>query len=94
MSDYHVTLYVGPETGELEQARRFLKEQGIRYEEKNVVEHSGARGELYHHTGRAEYPAIDVDGHIVVGFLPEKWRHLLNHDDAGPAKVPGRNSLH
>lgn len=95
MSNYHVTLYVGPETEELAKARRFLKARGIQYEEKDVVRDTGARGELKHHTGRTEYPAIAVDNHLVVGFLPEKWNHLLSHEDAGPARVTGsRNSLH
>jgi len=83
MPDYHVTLYSGPETPELEKARAYLAEKGIQYEEKNVVYSSGARGELYHHTGRGDYPAINVDGHLVVGFLPEKWDHLLKHWELG-----------
>lgn len=77
MSDVHVTLYSGPESPEMENARRFLAHRRIRYEEKNVVTDRGARGELYHHTNRSDYPAINVDGHIVVGFFPEKWEHLL-----------------
>jgi len=94
MSDYHVTLYVGPETEELAEARRFLQRRGVQYEEKDVVRDTGARGELAQRTGRTDYPAIVVDNHVVVGFFPEKWDHLLSHDDAGPARVPGRNSLH
>lgn len=77
MVDVHVTLYSGPETAELEAARRFLKQREIQYEEKNIVGSPGARGELRHQTGQTEYPAINVDGHMVVGFLPEKWDHLL-----------------
>ncbi len=83
MADYHITLYSGPETAELEAARQFLEQRGIQYEEKNIVESSGARGELLHHTGRAEYPTIRVNGHIVVGFLREKWEHLLSPDPLG-----------
>lgn len=79
MSDTHVILYSGPDTHEMERARRFLAERRVQYEEKNVVEHSGARGELLHHTGKTEYPAINVEGHLVVGFFPEKWDHLLGN---------------
>jgi glutaredoxin len=75
--DLHVILYSGPETEEMEDARRFLAERGVRYEEKNVVGSSGARGEMLHHMGRMQYPAINVDGHFVPGFFPEKWEHLL-----------------
>lgn len=83
MADYHVILYSGPETEELERARKWLKSRQIQYEEKNVVESSGARGELEHHTGRSDYPTINVDGHIVVGFVSEKWDHLLKEWDVG-----------
>jgi glutaredoxin len=86
MSDNHVILYSGPESRELERARHFLADRHIQYEEKNIVEHSGARGELLHHTGKTEYPAINVDGHLVVGFFPEKWDHLLGR----PANTPRR----
>ena len=79
MVDYHVTLYSGPDNPEMERARRFLADRQVRFEEKNVVTDTGARGELRHHTGRAEYPAINVDGHLVVGFFPEKWDHLLGN---------------
>ncbi|MGE5673868.1 MAG: glutaredoxin family protein [Mycobacterium leprae] len=77
MGDLHVTLYSGPTNEELALARRFLEERGIQYEEKNVVESTGARGELEHYTGRGDYPSINVDGHVVSGFAPEKWEHLL-----------------
>ncbi|HWI64104.1 MAG TPA: NrdH-redoxin [Symbiobacteriaceae bacterium] len=76
MSDYHVTLYSGPETEELECARNFLKSRQIQYEEKSILD-PGARGELKHHTHKWEYPAINVNGHFVSGFFREKWEHLL-----------------
>lgn len=76
MADLHVTLYSGPETEELDIARRYLKNLGIQYEEKSILD-SGARGELIHHTRKFEYPAINVDGHFVSGFFEKKWEHLL-----------------
>lgn len=90
MADFHVTLYSGPESEEMDRARRFLKERRVQYEEKNVVESSGARGELMHYTGRAEYPAINVDGHVVVGFVPEKWGHLLPIGTSGEVESSKR----
>lgn len=79
MADYHVTLYSGPQSREMESARSFLRDRGIHYEEKNIVTDSGARGELMHHTNKTDYPAINVDGHLVVGFFPDKWDHLLGN---------------
>jgi hypothetical protein len=83
MADYHVTLYSGPENEEMRAARRFLAARDIQFEEKDIVQSSGARGELYHHTQRADYPALNVDGHLVVGFHEQKWDHLVKEKDVG-----------
>lgn len=82
MADYHVTLYSGPETEELEWARKYLKQMGVQYEEKSILD-PGARGELLHHTHKHDYPAINVNGHFVSGFFKEKWDHLLMHNAVG-----------
>ncbi|WP_313884859.1 glutaredoxin domain-containing protein [Desulfofundulus sp. TPOSR] len=76
LGDYHVILYVSPHCDNCQKARQFLENRGINYEEKSIRD-PGARGELRYKTGRIECPTIDVDGHIVVGYLPEKWDHLL-----------------
>jgi hypothetical protein len=82
MADLHVTLYSGPETEELDVARKYLAALGVQYEEKSILD-PGARGELKHHTHRFEYPAINVDGHFVSGFFEEKWNHLLKPGHLG-----------
>lgn len=82
MGDYHVTFYSGPETAELEAARKYLAELGVQYEEKSILD-PGARGELIHHTRKFEYPAINVNGHFVSGFFKPKWDHLLMHNAVG-----------
>ncbi|HLN65637.1 MAG TPA: glutaredoxin family protein [Symbiobacteriaceae bacterium] len=82
MGDMHVTLYSGPETEELDRARRYLKDLGVQYEEKSILD-PGARGELRHKAGEIHYPAIDVNGHFVKGFFEQKWRHLLDHNAIG-----------
>ena len=88
MADFHVTLYSGPDNEEMVAARRFLEQRKIQYEEKNVAFDSGARGELLHRTGKSEYPAIHVDGHIVVGFFEKKWEHLLPIGHSGQVESP------
>ena len=84
MVDHHVTLYAGPESAMLDQARRFLKSRGIQYEEKDIVQDPGARGELRHKTGSTDYPTVDIDGHVVVGFDRNKWQHLLVKRETRP----------
>ncbi|AEF93689.1 glutaredoxin [Desulfotomaculum nigrificans CO-1-SRB] len=80
MGDYHVTLFTSPwNKAECDQARQFLEEKGINFEEKSIQD-PGAKGELAKKTGRTECPSIDVNGHLVVGFLPNKWNHLLSDE--------------
>lgn len=90
--EYHVTLYTGPETPELRKAIDWLERRGIHFEAKDIVGDRGARGELVHHTGRVEYPTINVDGHICEGFFEPKWEHLLKRPDPeqGTDKIPRR----
>ncbi|MEW6697627.1 MAG: glutaredoxin domain-containing protein [Bacillota bacterium] len=80
MGDYHVTLFVSPwNKSACDEAKNYLEGKGINYQEKDTQDH-GARGELINKTGGLDTPTIDVDGHIVVGFLPNKWDHLLRED--------------
>lgn len=79
---HHVILYVAPNSEESNRARHFLHEHDVTYKEKDIGGDPGARGELLHKTGSTRVPAIDVDGHVVVGFddFLHKWRHLLEAD--------------
>ncbi|ABO49853.1 hypothetical protein Dred_1319 [Desulforamulus reducens MI-1] len=80
MGDYHVTLFVSPwnKTG-CDEAKDFLENRGIQYVEKNTQDH-GARGELIKKTGGLDTPTLVVNGHTVVGYLPNKWEHLLSEE--------------
>lgn len=78
MGDYKVTLFVSPwDRDECDQARNYLKEKGLQFKEKNIQD-SGSRGELLQKTGDTDCPTIDVNGHLVVGYWPNKWNHLLS----------------
>ncbi|MDO7788742.1 NrdH-redoxin [Desulforamulus aquiferis] len=77
MGDYNVTLFVSPwNKSGCDEARKFLEGKGINFEEKSTQD-SGARGELINKTGGLDCPTIVVNGHIVVGYKPNKWEHLL-----------------
>ncbi|GAB6157105.1 glutaredoxin family protein [Desulfotomaculum varum] len=78
MGDYHVTLFVSPwNKTDCDEAKKYLANKGINYELKNTQD-PGARGELINKTGGLDTPTLDVNGHIVVGFLPQRWDHLLS----------------
>lgn len=76
MADYQVTLFVSPWCEDCLAAKSYLDQKGIQYEQKNIQE-TGAKGELLHKTGQLACPTIIVDKNIVVGYVPEKWDHLL-----------------
>jgi len=80
MADYHVTLFISPwNKAECDEAKKYLANKGINYVEKNIQD-PGAQGELSEKTGQVVCPTIDVDGHIVVGYLPDKWDHFLSEE--------------
>ena len=49
-------------------AKRFLKENNVKYEEVNVQENRDAAEEMIEKSGQMGVPVIDVDGTIIVGF--------------------------
>ena len=55
----------------------FLKDNKIKYEEKNVGEDAGARSEMLEKSGQLGVPVIDIDGTIIVGFDREKIKKAL-----------------
>lgn len=87
VADHHITLYVAPNNEESNEARLFLRASGVPFELKDIGGDPGARGELVHKTGSTRVPAVDVDGHVVVGFHKPKWEHLI-HGDSLHVKRP------
>ena len=49
-------------------AKRFFKENNVKYEEVNVQENRDAAEEMIEKSGQMGVPVIDVDGTIIVGF--------------------------
>ncbi len=55
----------------------FLKENKVKYQEKNVGEDASARSEMLEKSGQLGVPVTDVDGTIIVGFDREKLKKAL-----------------
>jgi glutaredoxin-like YruB-family protein len=72
-----VKIYTTPTCHYCVQAKSFLSERGIVYEEKNVAEDLDARQEMIDLSGQMGVPVIKVDNEIIVGFNREKLEQLL-----------------
>jgi len=49
-------------------AKRFFKENNVKYEEVNVQENRDATEEMIQKSGQMGVPVIDVNGTIIIGF--------------------------
>ena len=59
------------------QAKKFFKENKIKFKEFNVGENESAREEMILKSGQIGVPVIDIDGTIIVGFDTEKIKEIL-----------------
>lgn len=51
-----------------EATKKFLKEKGYTYEEKNVSYDENALKEMVNKSGQFGVPVIDIEGKIIIGF--------------------------
>ena len=72
-----VTIYTAPGCGYGLQAKRFLAENGIQYEEIDVADNPDAAREILRRTGQYGVPVIEVGGTLVVGFDRRRLEGLL-----------------
>ena len=78
MKPKHVRLFTKSYCGWCVEAKDWLNERGIPFEELNVSSNSAARKEMFELTGQTLAPCIDVDGHILADFgtdeLEDFWK--------------------
>ena len=78
-----LTVYSAPWCGDCRQAKRFLDEHQIPYEEINIETTPGAADEVVRQTGKRAIPQFVIDGQWVQpykpgqGFLFEEMSKLL-----------------
>jgi len=58
-------------------AKEFLKQNKIKFEDKNVAEDDKARNEMIKKTGQMGVPVIDINGEIIIGFDVERIKEAL-----------------
>ena len=80
MKPENVRLFVKSWCGWCSEAKDWLDERGIAYEELNVSTDAAARKEMIELTGQTKAPCLDVDGEILADFdtdqLAEFWKQF------------------
>ena len=72
-----VTIYSTPTCHFCHLAKDFFAENGVKYEEFNVLTDLEKRREMVDKSGQMGVPVIDIGGQVVVGFDEEQVKSLL-----------------
>jgi glutaredoxin-like YruB-family protein len=73
-----VKLYGTPTCPYCRQAKEFLKQNNIEFEDIDVANDSQQAQQMRQKSGQMSVPVIDIDGQIVVGFDADKLKKLLD----------------
>jgi glutaredoxin len=80
MKERKVRLFVKPFCGWCHEAKDWLEERGIAYEELDVITSRAAWKEMQALSGQTLAPVIEVDGEVLADFdtgqLEEFWKKL------------------
>jgi glutaredoxin 3 len=58
--------------------KAWLKQNKVKFTEKDVQENEKARGEMIKKSGQMGVPVIDINDEILVGFDPKAMQKALN----------------
>ncbi len=72
-----VIIFTTPTCSFCNQAKRYLREKGIRFNEVDVSRDEAAARDMVRRSGQQGVPVIDIGGRIVVGFDRNRINQLL-----------------
>ena len=72
-----VTVYSTPTCPWCHRAKKFLQENQVAYEEKDVASDHDARHEMIRMSQQMGVPVIDIEGEVVIGFNEPVLRDRL-----------------
>ena len=72
-----VKVYTTPTCPYCKMAKKFLDDNGIKYQELNIVEDKAARDEMKNKCDSLAVPTICFDGEVLVGFNEAQLREKL-----------------
>ena len=70
-------LFFSLESERFDDAKKFLKENNIKFEDIDVSENQDKAQEMIKRSGQMGVPVLDIDGAIIVGFDKEKIKETL-----------------
>ena len=76
-----VKIYTTPSCGYCHQAKRYLSQCGVAYQEYDVAQDPAAAEEMVRLTGQIGVPVILVNGEVVIGFNRSRLEQLLGNAD-------------
>jgi len=68
MSAKEIKVYSTPTCPYCKMAKKFLEDNGIKYQDLNVAQDRAARAEMINKSGQMGVPVIDIDGELILGF--------------------------
>jgi glutaredoxin 3 len=77
MSAKEVKVYSTPTCPYCKMAKKFLEDNGIKYQDLNVAEDKAARDEMINKSGQMGVPVIDIDGELILGFDQAQLKEKL-----------------
>ncbi len=72
-----IEIYTTPTCGHCIQAKKFLKERGVPYIERNVMDDPEALNEMLQLTDTRSVPVIVCGSDVVVGFSPSRLEQII-----------------
>jgi glutaredoxin len=85
MKANRIRLFVKPYCGWCDEAKDWLADRGIDFEELDVFANAAARREMHQLSGQTLAPVIDVDGQILADFDTEQLARFWKQFDEGRA---------
>ena len=58
-------------------AKEWMKENKVKFTEKDVTQDEAARNEMIEKSGQMGVPVLDINGQILVGFDPKEMEKAL-----------------
>jgi glutaredoxin 3 len=68
MKEVSVTIYTADWCQACQQAKQWLRQHGIRYEERDIENQGTARAELGRLNPSGKIPTMQIDGAVITGF--------------------------
>lgn len=78
MTEHKIVVYSTSTCPYCDMVKDFLKDKGVKFDNKNVGEDVEAAREMIQKSGQRGVPVLDIDGKIVVGFNQDLIDELTN----------------